>query len=617
MVVAGEVSGPGGVPGGLRGVVTGAGDLFDEASVAGIARRLVRVLAAVAADPGVRLHRVPVLGAAERERVVSGWNDTVAGVPAGSVGDLVVARAGECPDGVAVACGDEHVTFGELVARAGRLAGYLRGRGAGPDVVVGLCLERGTEMVTAVLGVLLAGAAYLPLDPGYPAGRAGFMLADSGARVLVACRRDGAGLAGELGGGLAGGVVWLDDELSWPAVPGVAVAPVRAGQLAYVIYTSGSTGTPKGVGVAHGAVVNYLAWAAGAYGLGAGGAGAPLHSSLAFDLTVTSVLAPLAAGAAVTASVAGGAEGLAGLLARGPGFAVVKVVPAHLPVLAGLVPAGVLAGVAGRLVVGGEALSGAVARSWLERAPGMVVVNEYGPTEATVGCCTWEVRAGDPVPGQVPIGRPAPNTRLYVLDQWLEPVPAGVTGELYIAGAQLARGYLGRPALTGERFTACPFSVAGERMYRTGDLARWTGGGELEFAGRADDQVKIRGYRIEPGEVEAVLAAHPAVGQAVVAVREDSPGDRRLAAYVVPAGGAGGDGGVPDSGALAAAVRDHAAGLAAGLHAARHGDRAGRAAADPQRQGRPQGAARPRAGRRDRGPRAGDVPGGDRVLGVR
>ena len=335
---------------------------------------------------------------------------------------------------------------------------------------------------------------------------------------------------------------------------------MRAGQLAYVIYTSGSTGTPKGVGVAHGAVVNYLAWAAGAYGLGAGGAGAPLHSSLAFDLTVTSVLAPLAAGAAVTASVAGGAEGLAGLLARGPGFAVVKVVPAHLPVLAGLVPAGVLAGVAGRLVVGGEALSGAVARSWLERAPGMVVVNEYGPTEATVGCCTWEVRAGDPVPGQVPIGRPAPNTRLYVLDQWLEPVPAGVTGELYIAGAQLARGYLGRPALTGERFTACPFSVAGERMYRTGDLARWTGGGELEFAGRADDQVKIRGYRIEPGEVEAVLAAHPAVGQAVVAVREDSPGDRRLAAYVVPAGGAGGDGGVPDSGALAAAVRDHAAG---------------------------------------------------------
>src|SRR5216683_399216 len=258
------------------------------------------------------------------------------------------------------------------------------------------------------------------------------------------------------------------------------------------------------------------------------------------------------AGAAVTVSPEGGAEGLAGLLAQGRRFAVVKVVPAHLPVLAGLVPAGRLAVSARRLIVGGEALAGAAVRSWLEQVPGSVVVNEYGPTEAAVGCCVYEVAAGQQVPDQVPIGSPVANTRVFVLDSWLCPVPAGVAGELYVAGAQLARGYLGRAGLTAERFVACPFGSGGERMYRTGDLARWLPGGELVFAGRADDQVKVRGFRVEPGEVEVVLAQHPGVAQAVVAAREDAPGDVRLVGYVVPAGGG-------DGGGLARAVRGHAA----------------------------------------------------------
>ena len=186
-----------------------------------------------------------------------------------------------------------------------------------------------------------------------------------------------------------------------------------------------------------------------------------------------------------------------------------KLVPAHLPLLAGLVPGGAVAGLARRLVVGGEALSGGDVRWWLERVPGLVVVNEYGPTETVVGCCVFEVSAGQQVPEAVPVGSPVANTRLFVLDGWLDPVPPGVAGELYVAGAQLARGYAGRPALSAGRFTACPFGPAGERMYRTGDLARWTGDGDLVFCGRADDQVKVRGFRIEPGEVEAVLAACP------------------------------------------------------------------------------------------------------------
>ena len=411
-------------------------------------------------------------------------------------------------------CGDAWVSYGELAVRAARLGGYLRAAGAGPETVVGLCLDRGPEMVTAMLGVWLAGAAYLPLDPGCP--RRGW-------RSCWPTAVPGCWWVPRTSWGLPAGRV-RGIEIDDPAVAAqLAVMPVvpppgraAAGQLAYVIYTSGSTGAPKGVAVSHGAVANYVGWAARAYAVAAGDA-VPVHGSLAFDLTVTSVLVPLVCGARLVVAGAGGVEGLAGLVAGGGGFGFVKVVPAHLPVLAGLVPAGAGggagAGLAGRLVVGGEALAGADVRAWLARVPGSVVVNEYGPTEATVGCCAFEVGAGVEVPGAVPVGSPVANTRVYVLDRWLCPVPAGTAGELYVAGVQLARGYLGRAGLTGERFVACPFGPGGERMYRTGDLARWRPDGVLVFAGRADDQVKIRGFRIEPGEVEAVLAGCPGVAR--------------------------------------------------------------------------------------------------------
>jgi non-ribosomal peptide synthetase component F len=326
-------------PGGLRGQLIAAADLFDEGTARAIADRFARVLAAVAADPAARPRQIQVLGEAERAQVLNGWNDTAAVVAAGSVPELIAARAARVPDAVAVCCGDVWVSYRELVVRAARLGGYLRAAGAGPETVVGLCLDRGPEMVTAMLGVWLAGAAYLPLDPGWPAARLAFMLADSRAAIVVTRGGLIAGLPRELAVNLSDPAVVAGVAASAPAGSPVAAQA----QLAYVIYTSGSTGTPKGVAVSHAAVANYAGWAARAYAV-AGGDAVPVHGSLAFDLTVTSVLVPLVCGARLVVAGAGGVEGLAGLVAGGGGFGFVKVVPAHLPVLAGLVPGGAGAG---------------------------------------------------------------------------------------------------------------------------------------------------------------------------------------------------------------------------------------------------------------------------------
>ena len=299
------------------------------------------------------------------------------------------------------------------------------GPASGPETVVGLCLPRGADMVTTVLAVWLAGAAYLPLDPDYPPERLAYMLADSRVAVLVGTVE----LTEDLPLRRVQ-VVALDDPI---VAASVAVAPAAVPDLAradldglaYVIYTSGSTGRPKGVQVTQGGLVNYVRWAAGAYGLAAGGPGAPLHSSLSFDLTVTSLIVPLATGSTVVISADGGSEHLAATARDAGGFAMVKVVPGHLPLLRELTPARDLARLARHLVVGGEALPGAYVRGWLADAPGTVVVNEYGPTETVVGCSVYAVTAGQEVPDQVPIGQPIANTRLYVLDPSLRLTPAG------------------------------------------------------------------------------------------------------------------------------------------------------------------------------------------------
>jgi amino acid adenylation domain-containing protein len=525
----------------------------DPVRVAGLLETcLANVVGALEEAPGTRLARLGVLDAVERCRVVEEWNDTaMPGVGAMLVPELFEAQVVRTPDAVAVVSDGCAVSYAELEVRANRLAHYLRAQGVGRGSVVGLCLPRGVAMVAAVLGVWKAGAAYVPLDPAYPGERLGFMLADSRAAVLIG--------TGEVLDELPVGrirTVDLDDPMVLAALAGQpASAPQLtrfSAELAYVMYTSGSTGVPKGVAVTQGGLANYVAWAAGAYAMEEGGGGAALHSSLAFDLTVTSVFVPLISGSAVVVSEAGGAEGLAELVRGSDEFGLVKVVPGHLPLLAELLSAQEAEGSARRLIVGGEALTGADVRGWLERAPESLVVNEYGPTETVVGCCVFEVRAGDQVGQVVPVGRPVANTRLYVLDDRLEPVPVGVAGELYIGGSQLARGYVGRADLTSERFVACPFE-AGGRMYRTGDVARWTGDGQLVFLGRVDEQVKIRGFRIEPGEVQAVLAAHPRVTQAAVVARQDTPGDTRLVGYVVPDSAEGFD---PD---LSDSVREFAA----------------------------------------------------------
>ena len=499
--------------------------------------------AALAGDPGVLLRGVGVLSAVEREQVVAGWNDTGVGVPGVMLPGLFEGQVARCPDAVAVVCGDEVVTYGELDARAGRVGWLLAGLGAGPESVVGVVLERGVDLVAVLLGVLKAGAAYLPVDPGYPAERVGFVLADAGPAVVVtsvAC-------AGVVPGGAGVPVVVVDEPGTVAELAGLpAGGPggvVAAGHPAYVIYTSGSTGRPKGIVVTHGGVVNFLAAMAGVAGLGAGGRLVAV-TTVAFDIHVLELYVPLLAGAAVV--VAGQAEvrdpGVLAGLVRRSGAGVMQATPA----LWQAVLAEDAGAVAGRVVLtGGDVLPAGLAAA-LGRVAARVV-NLYGPTETTVWSAAAELGGA-----RVVIGGPVANTQVFVLDEFLAPVPAGVAGELYIAGAGVARGYVNRADLTGERFVACPFTVAGARMYRTGDLARWardgSGGGDggdggvLEFLGRVDDQVKVRGFRIELGEVEAVLAACPGVSQAVVAVRGDGAGDRRLVAYVVPGGAGDGEG---------------------------------------------------------------------------
>jgi amino acid adenylation domain-containing protein len=525
----------------LRLELTYRPDLYDSITVDRYLDYLRHLLESVVRYPRRLAGRIDLLTAREHDRILHDWNATASPGIESTLPQLFAAQVASTPAATALISGDLTLTYAELDARASKLAHLLIARGVGPETIVAIAMPRSADSVTALLAVSKAGGAYLPLDLADPAQRIELVLAEARPAVTITTTavQDG----WPAGSAPLPAPLVLDD----PAVRGELaaapddevtdagrLAPLRPAHPAYLIYTSGSTGTPKGVLVSHHGIASMAAAQQRSLGLGPGRR-ILQFASPGFDAAVWELCMAVLSGAALVLAAPE-------LLLPGPSLAELcathAVTHATLPPTAltsltnvdAKLPAGMT------LVLAGEACPPGLVTHW---SAGRLMVNAYGPTESTV-CATMNTRVSV-LDGSVPIGQPIVNTRVYVLDAGLRLVPAGVTGELYIAGAGLARGYLNRAALTASRFVADPFGPPGSRMYRTGDLVRWTPDGALVFAGRADDQVKLRGFRVEPGEVEAVLAAHPAVAQAVVIVREDQPGTKRLVAYIVPAASTAGN----------------------------------------------------------------------------
>ena len=520
------------------------GRLFSDDLIRRFAGYYGRALAALASRPEGHYGSVDLLSAAERAELLDERGDGGASrALARPAPTIFVERAAAFPEASAIFADatrgeDGGVwSFAELESRSRELAEVLVGEGFGRGDVVGVFLERTPDLLAALLGVWRAGAAWLPLDPIHPDERISFLLEDTGARRVLS-----AGAFAERLEALPGDVGILDVAAFGAGETGgegsATLPEVAMDDLAYIIYTSGSTGRPKGVMVSHGALAHYLGWALATYP-GAGG-GSLVHSSTAFDLTVTSFFVPLLAGEpARLVPEAPGVAKLAEAFQKSSDLSFVKLTPSHVRLLGSELAETPLEGKVRSLVLGGEALMGTDLELWQKMAPEVVIHNEYGPTEAIVGCSVWSVPAGELSPGAVEIGGPIAGARLALLDPHAQPVPRGVVGEIWIGGQGLAWGYLGRPGQTAERFLPDPWSgVAGARLYRTGDLARWREDGVLEFLGRADDQVKIYGHRVEPGEVAAVLEEEPSVARAAVVARGESAESLRLVAYAVPAGDA-------------------------------------------------------------------------------
>ncbi|WP_035373166.1 non-ribosomal peptide synthetase [Pseudoduganella violaceinigra] len=517
--------------GALAGCIEYATDLFDAATIARMAEHFTRLLQAVADDPARALDTLPLLGEAERQQLIHGWNDGARANPAhaSTISQLFEQRAERHPGSLALTCGGSSMSYGELNQRANQLGHQLRALGVGPDVLVGVCAERSLEMVVALLGVLKAGGAYLPLDPAYPAERLAHMLSDAQPAVLLAQDH----LVGRLStGGID--VVSLNLQKTSLARYSTQNPQQAAGaeHLAYVVYTSGSTGRPKGVPATHRNVLSLVIDAS--YCALDESDSVLQFAPLSFDAATFEIWGALLNGARLEIFPAAfeSLQQLASVLERSSVTTLWltaamfnQMVDHHPASLAKL----------RHVLAGGEALSMAHVKRFVQASAGQVrLTNGYGPTENTTFSCCHDIGDDALRLGSIPIGRAIAGRQAYVLDTKLEPVPVGVAGELYLAGDGLARGYLNRPDLTAEKFLPCPYAEqAGARMYRSGDLVRRLADGSIEFLGRIDHQVKIRGFRIELGEVEAALTELPYVREAAVLAREDDNGGKRLVAYLV------------------------------------------------------------------------------------
>lgn len=518
-------------PEGLTGYVEYAADLFEEATILRLIGHFQTMLGAIIHDPDQRLSELPLLDEAEQHQLLVEWNATEVAYPQDQpVHRLFEAQAERAPASIALICEDQKLSYHELNQRANQLAQYLQKRGVGPEVRVGLCMDRSIEMVVSLLGILKAGGAYVPLDPTYLRERLAFMLEDTQAPVVLTTQTFLATLPP-----FGGACLCLDTD--WPSISAEPSENLKggagAGHLAYVMYTSGSTGKPKGVQVLHRNITRLV--------IGTSYADLDetktfLHlAPISFDASTFEIWGALLHGARCVLAP----EGVLSLSYLG------KLISTHQVTTLWLTAAlfntvideapDILRPVR-QVLTGGEALSVTHIRRALDLLPATEFINGYGPTEGTTFTCCYPIpRSLDAQLTSIPIGRPISNTRVYIVDTHLRPVPIGVPGELLIGGDGLASGYLHRPDLTREKFIADPWSHDPDaRLYKTGDLVRWRADGTIEFLGRLDDQIKISGHRIEPGEIETMLRQHPHVGDAVVVAREDSPSQKRMVAYLVP-----------------------------------------------------------------------------------
>ena len=510
-------------------------ELFSLADIQCLTGQYQKLLESLVVNPDARIGELEMLPDAERHQLFVEYNSTDTKWPQDKlVHELISEQAKRTPEAIAV-YKEKGITYRELNERANELAYYLRQAGVGPEVIVGLCMDHSIDLVISLLSILKAGGAYLPLDPSYPQARLSFMLEDANVRVVLTQSH----LRSHLPPVANVQVIYVEEL--WGLISESprhnCETTLLPDNLAYVIYTSGSTGKPKGVMLRHSSLKNYLQWAIDHYPVKAG-SGAPVHSSLSFDLTITGLFTPLLVGGCVHMLSAGDeVEALGTVLGRQPDYSLVKLTPAHLHLLSEQLAEVDLQDAAHALVIGGENLPATTVKWWRKHAPSTRLFNEYGPTECVVGCCIYEVGTHTAVEksrAAVPIGRPIANTGVFILDRNQRAVARGVLGELCIGGEGLARGYLCRADLTAEKFIPHPYSTEkGARLYRTGDLGRHLADGQLECLGRIDEQVKVRGYRIELGEIEAVMRELPGVYEAVVTTAHAESGQRRLIAYVV------------------------------------------------------------------------------------